>query len=255
MLRVINGDTTTDVEYIVFPGGEVHLNHIVQHPIHNIVTIQATIHSSDDLMAVMLLGNCLREQCNHVDLDIDYLPYARQDRICTPGDPFSLRVLSGMLNYIGFRQITVSDPHSPVSKDIVSRLKVRSQLQCLPHDVKRIAIDATLVAPDKGATAKTQIIAEMFGSPSVSQAHKVRDPKTGEITGTEVDREDYYGETCLIIDDICDGGRTFHELAKVLKARNAGVVVLHVTHGIFSKGKEYLSEYIDAIHTTYDWTK
>ena len=33
--------------------------------------------------------------------------------------------------------------------------------------------------------------------------------------------------------DICDGGRTFIELAKVLKDNGAKRVTLYVTHGIF----------------------
>ncbi len=58
------------------------------------------------------------------------------------------------------------------------------------------------------------------------------------------------GKYCVIVDDICDGGRTFIELAKTLKEGGAQRVVLYVTHGIFSKGIYPLEKYIDEVYTT-----
>jgi phosphoribosylpyrophosphate synthetase len=40
----------------------------------------------------------------------------------------------------------------------------------------------------------------------------------------------------LIVDDICDGGKTFELLAKDLYNAGAEEVNLFVTHGLFSKG-------------------
>lgn len=37
-----------------------------------------------------------------------------------------------------------------------------------------------------------------------------------------------------MVDDICDGGRTFIELGAALKEKNAGNLYLIVSHGIFS---------------------
>lgn len=50
---------------------------------------------------------------------------------------------------------------------------------------------------------------------------------------------------------LCDGGRTFTELARALKDRGAGRIGLFVTHGIFSRGLDPLfAEGIDDIFTT-----
>jgi phosphoribosylpyrophosphate synthetase len=54
----------------------------------------------------------------------------------------------------------------------------------------------------------------------------------------------------LIVDDICDGGATFIELAKIIKPMNPSSLTLFVTHGIFSKGFEPLYEFIDKIYYT-----
>ena len=64
---------------------------------------------------------------------------------------------------------------------------------------------------------------------------------------------DVTGKSVLIADDICDGGRTFIELAKVLKERGAAHIHLHVTHGIFSKGKAVFEGLIDTVTSTYDY--
>ena len=54
---------------------------------------------------------------------------------------------------------------------------------------------------------------------------------------------------------ICDGGRTFVELGKKLKELGATKVNLHVTHGIFSKGKDVFEGTVDEVYAKYDWTQ
>jgi ribose-phosphate pyrophosphokinase len=76
--------------------------------------------------------------------------------------------------------------------------------------------------------------------------------KTGNILHTEIPVLDQHNDLkYIIIDDICDGGRTFVELAKAIKAgRPTAKIYLIVTHGIFSAGYDQLSEYVDRVYTT-----
>jgi ribose-phosphate pyrophosphokinase len=46
---------------------------------------------------------------------------------------------------------------------------------------------------------------------------------------------DVTGKRVLIVDDLCDGGRTFIELAGVLRSRAAADIGLFVSHGLFTK--------------------
>jgi len=59
------------------------------------------------------------------------------------------------------------------------------------------------------------------------------------------------GKNLVIVDDICDGGRTFIELARVLKEKGANKVALYVTHGIFSQGLDVLKEHIDHVYCVH----
>ena len=54
----------------------------------------------------------------------------------------------------------------------------------------------------------------------------------------------------LIVDDICDGGRTFIAIAEELYKRNAGRVFLAVSFGIFSNGFDELSENFKHVYCT-----
>lgn len=78
---------------------------------------------------------------------------------------------------------------------------------------------------------------------------KKRNVKTGEITETTVHIDDLNGKDCYIVDDICDGGRTFIEIAKVLRRKNSGKIILMVSHGFFTKGKSVILKHIDSIFT------
>ena len=83
----------------------------------------------------------------------------------------------------------------------------------------------------------------------VVECSKLRNINTGEIRGTKVHSTGFLNHDCVIVDDICDGGRTFIEIAKVLKQKGAGKIKLYVTHGIFSKGLDVFDGLIDEIYT------
>ncbi len=107
---------------------------------------------------------------------------------------------------------------------------------------------AIVCFPDNGALTRYE--ASFQGWPMI-YCDKIRNQDTGEITGLSLQTMgvDIAGKSVLIVDDICDGGRTFIEVAKLLK--DASRVDLAVTHGIFSKGFGCLYEAgIDRIFTT-----
>ena len=78
-----------NVEYLVFSGGEVHVNLPIPEGTTSAV-IKAYVKSSDDIMAMFMLTAICKEAFLPVKLILPYLPYARQDRTCAPGDAFSL---------------------------------------------------------------------------------------------------------------------------------------------------------------------
>lgn len=107
---------------------------------------------------------------------------------------------------------------------------------------KKLAV----VSPDAGAEKKAKEVGKQVKA-DVFAASKVRDTMTGQIISTEI-RGDVKGRNLIIIDDICDGGATFTELAKKLKEKGANDIYLYVTHGIFSKGLDVLKEHFKHVY-------
>ena len=157
--------------------------------------------------------------------------------------------MASLINNLNCQLVTIYDPHSQVTIDMLNNSKIISLLDIVCNSVLADKIkreNISIVSPDKGATSKVQLVGKMIGE-DVICASKVRDTKTGNIVATEV-YGDVFGKKCILLDDICDGGRTFIELAKVLRNKGAEQIYLYVTHGIFSKGLDVLKQYFDHIY-------
>lgn len=238
-------------ELIRFAGGELQVRLALPLLVNcHVLVLRARLTSADAILELMLLTDALRRELGWatcLKLECPYLPYARQDRVCAPGEALSLRVMCDLINGLNFDEVEVWDPHSDVAMALLERAKA------VPQDafVSRLSLDSSwrLVAPDAGAAKKVSAVAMATGLP-VIQAMKVRDPMTGAITGTTVDWDEADGSAAnlLIVDDICDGGRTFIELAKVLRPRTTGQILLYVTHGIFSAGVGVFEGLIDRVY-------
>ena len=162
--------------------------------------------------------------------------------------------MADLLNSLKCDRITIIDPHSDVTPALVNNCQIISQGEIIAKSflAQRIKEENwALVAPDAGAEKKIHQVAQNLMSdefsPDIFCAGKVRETKTGKITATTFEG-DVEGRKLLIVDDICDGGRTFIELAKVLQAQGAQEIYLYITHGIFSKGLEPLKPYFQQIY-------
>ncbi|MFY9239311.1 MAG: phosphoribosyltransferase family protein [Roseovarius sp.] len=168
---------------------------------------------------------------NNITLYCDFLPYGRQDKEVSNEFTFGLTSFIQMLAGMGIKTLVTIDAHSEVPKRLCREYGVEYYDIYPEHSINYALNDSNcdmVCYPDKGASKRYKI-----DLPSVI-LDKVRDQSTGEIVGLKV-IERTPQEHILIIDDICDGGRTFCESAKLLKTYGA-TVDLYITHGIFSKG-------------------
>jgi ribose-phosphate pyrophosphokinase len=237
---------------ITFSGGEQHIN-VSTYKDLSTCQIVARVQSSSDLMKLFMLHNAVRlKGAETVDLVLPYVPYARQDRACAEGDAFSLKVFGNLLNSVGFDSVCVVDPHSDVTPAVIDNCRVISQMDIISKSdvLTNLLLNTTIISPDAGSNKKMHSLSN-YTSKEFIRADKLRDVFTGDIKETVVYCDNLGGNNVTIVDDICDGGRTFIELAKALKHKNCGEVNLFITHGIFSKGVENLyNNYIDKIYTT-----
>ena len=247
-IEVWANEFALEITTFKFPGGEIHVK-IEDNELLNLnqgicIFIVANLCSSDDIMELLLVKDAIDRYFDHnkeVYLTIKYLAYGRQDRVSTYGEALSLSVIAKLINGCNFDSVELVDPHSDVSTALIDRSKVTDSYELyymvgrkIPHLIKE---NSVLVSPDSGALKKVYKVAKEYGL-EVIQASKHRNILTGEITGTTLGDTshipDISSKDLVIIDDICDGGRTFVELGKVLRTLTTGRVFLFVTHGIFS---------------------
>jgi ribose-phosphate pyrophosphokinase len=174
----------------------------------------------------------LLDQSACVTLHMPYMPYGRQDKEVSNDSCFAQVPFMWLINNMGFDDVTTVDGHSKVSG--VYSIYPADAICTALHDT-----GATHVCfPDTGAKERYDI-----NYPCITM-DKLRDPYTGEIKGLKIieQPETQPAKMCiLIVDDICDGGRTFIEAAKLLHTTySTAVVSLYVSHGIFSKGMQVL---------------
>ena len=129
------------------------------------------------------------------------------------GESFSLKVFANMVNALGFNKVVTLDPHSDVTPALIDNVKVISQSDIIHKwmDFTMRLGSTMLVSPDSGANKKTAKIAGYLNHWEFARADKLRDLSTGQILETVVYKEDFNKQDVAIIDDICDGGKTFTE--------------------------------------------
>jgi ribose-phosphate pyrophosphokinase len=250
-----------DIEYKIskFPDGQqdvtiTNLRYIDE------VLIKSRFNNFKDLELILCTTKALRNlKVNKIHLYIPYILGARSDRQFAIGGTSYLRdIIAPILNAQNYETISCLDVHSDVASACINNLTVHDNVEIfkslLNLDTVTKNYDFTLVSPDAGAMKKIYTLAEKIKyKKDILIASKHRDIETGKILSTHVPLN--YGEhtdnNFLIVDDICDGGRTFIEIAKAIhEIRPEAKVSLLITHGIFSAGFLSLSEHIEHIYTT-----
>jgi ribose-phosphate pyrophosphokinase len=227
------------------------------------VKLYSRLNNFRDLELIICANQALRDMTvSSVHLYTPYFMGARSDRKFTEGSINYLKqVICPIINSQNFDSILVVDPHSDVLEACLNNYLKMDNHTVVKHALSNIDNKngahnrICLVSPDAGAFKKIFDVAQKFDITNVVTAMKHRDIRSGKITHTEVPNlpVSIDGEEMkyVIVDDICDGGRTFTELAKAIQnQRPDAKIYLIVTHGIFSAGFEELSKWFEKIYTT-----
>lgn len=200
--------------------------------------IEWTFENEGEIVQVAQLKDLLAEmQPNcQISLELPYLPYGRQDKEVSNESTFALFTFAKMINAMGFHSIGIVDPHSELATKLIKRSTARSPFSKIFETLG--SLDAISCFPDEGASTRYGGLKAQCGRVIFD---KVRDQLTGNILGVSTE-DTIRSVSYLIVDDICDGGKTFIEVAKALYAGGASEVHLYVSHGIFSKGTQVLRD-------------
>ena len=211
--------------------------------------------NAEFMFLTMLVGHIRNTfRIKDIDLELPYIPNARQDRVHDYGDVFTLKYFADAINALNFSHVIVLDPHSSVSESLFNRLVVLSPAEAIRDAFRTITRhtknEPALFYPDEGAMKRYS----KMGNGRFAFGIKQRDWATGEIKGLTLSGDvDYIKDRdVLIIDDICSRGGTFYHSAKALKEAGAKDVYLYVSHceNTIFKGELLDGDLIAGVYTT-----
>ena len=249
---------------------------------------------SDTIIQLLLVVNAIKndsfyklnKDCCLIYLDIPMLPYARQDRWMGDGTSIANKVFIDLLNNLKLDGIFTNDIHSDASRVLFDDgvLIERTQAECFLDMINHTYTLSKLfksnekivfISPDSGAYKKVFDVAAIVSKQynmdiEIATAQKHRDLKTGKINSTAIDLSHLatsHSNTkensrfhLFVIDDLCDGGRTFIELSKAIdvsldSVKGEYTKNLFITHGLFTKGRKVVEQHFDNVYAYNDLFK
>ena len=253
MIRVVDIDSSEEIEVHsdCFPDGTALLHVDTRIP-HDRVEIIWNYENDGELVTLIHITRHLREnRTNYIWLCMPYIPNARQDRVKTKRDVFTLKHFAWIINALAFDVVSVYDPHSSVSEALFNNIKVVNAMHMIETVCDKINDDnLMLFYPDEGAMKRySSLIKRPFAF-----GVKDRDWETGKINGLMIpyNADAIRGKDILIVDDICSRGGTFYHSAKKLKELGANKIYLYVSHceNTILDGDLLKGDLIERVYTT-----
>jgi ribose-phosphate pyrophosphokinase len=241
------------------------------------ITIKSRLNDFRDLEIIICATQALKEVgVQRIKLYVPYCVGARSDRkFMEGGINYVKHVIAPIINSQSYEQVIIMDPHSDVLEACINNFVKVDNIRLVEFAFKDYFLskgfetwsssnfeNVRLISPDAGALKKVFHVADTVKYRNeVIIASKHRNLETGKIDYTNVPMSvNDADKDVFIIDDICDGGRTFIEVAKAVNEvrklsssvhpDNHGKNYLIITHGIFSAGFDSLGEYFDGIYCT-----
>ena len=259
----------SDIDYniIHFPDGEVQLD-IKDNLVNfkNRIVVVTRICNANDLFILLQAQDILERHCIDYEIVITYLMTQRSDRLFSFGRPFSLNIVMKLLKGTC---VYILEPHN---FDAILRCAA-TDVDSLDYDSRVIKYEreaeqgtTAILYPDAGAKERYEPVyqrpPEMY-----LVGEKVRDVSTGNIIDYNIKQfdgcEPVLPDTVkkiVIVDDLCDGGRTFiTALEKLKKIAKPGVkICLDIVHAVQEQGLRNVCGAFDEVVVTNsyaDWNK
>lgn len=221
--------------------------------------IKSRLNNFKDLELIICATQSLRNLgVKEIHLYVPYFLGLRSDRQFEEGSNNYLKqVICPIINSMNFESVVVLDPHSHILEACLNNFRKEDNTKLVRWFINQLIPtggdigNTILVSPDAGASHKIYKLAEQIDyKGDIITCSKKRD-KDGKLTKCVVPMfVEPAIKDIIIIDDICDGGATFINIAKEIKQVHNNKIYLIVTHGIFSKGFDELSKYFDGVYCT-----
>jgi ribose-phosphate pyrophosphokinase len=199
------------------------------------------VRSLDDpnakLVELLLAADALRRAgASELTLVSPYLAYMRQDRVFTPGEPISQRVVGALLGGAFDRVLTV-EAHLHRVKKLGEVFPCRAEslpaAAALAEWLRARALDALLVGPDEESEPWVRSVAAEAALPfSIGRKRRHGDTEV-ELSLPALPAG---VARAVLVDDIASTGATLVAGARALRAAGVARVEALVVHAVFADG-------------------
>jgi ribose-phosphate pyrophosphokinase len=196
----------------------------------------------------LLMCDALRRHGAHQIVSIiPWFGYAKQDKVFSPGEPLSAKVIAQVVQLSKTSKVITMDLHNPsitgyfdipvinTSAFPLFADHVKNHPETYPLD------ECVVIAPDAGAIKSSTKVAHELGVP-IAYMNKIRDLTTGVVNIVDIDKS-IAGKHCLIFDDMIASGSTMVEASQFLMEKKAASVAIFATHHLYVPG---VQEKLDA---------
>jgi ribose-phosphate pyrophosphokinase len=193
--------------------------------------------ANDNLMELLIIADALRRSsADRITAVIPYFGYARQDRRTKARTPISAKLVANLIVEAGIERVLTMDLHAAqiqgffdIPVDNLHAAPIFAMDVAHQFDGRRDKL--TIVSPDVGGVARARDMAKRLGA-ALAIVDKRRD-KPGEVAEMTV-IGDVRGQTCIMVDDLCDTAGTLCKAAEVLLEAGAQEVHAYISHGVMS---------------------
>lgn len=195
----------------------------------------ATGHVNEDLMELFIMIDALKRSfAEKIHVVIPHYGYARQDRVATPREPISAKLIADLISAAGAHHVITINLHSDQEQGFFNFPvdNLTSKKLFVDYFRRKKLKDLIVVAPDTGAAKAAKRFADDIGA-ELAIIHKVRPAHNiSEVTQVVGDVTD---KVCIIYDDLIDtAGTAIAGKEALLKKGAQNEIYLVATHGVFS---------------------
>lgn len=229
--------------FTTYPDGQLHVTEI-----NNSTDMIISIQTSDDIIRMLQVASMMQKKKN---LYIRYLWGGRSDKLYDGSR--DVGIICDLINSLNFEKVMILEPHSEIPLFLIDNsIEWISPIYEFLNNEYDLH-ECTLIIPDAGSYKKLNNILiknEKFIDKfrSSLNCYKYRSDGVPILSVQEHERID----RAIIVDDLCDGGRTFNTIAQMINAKHK---ILAITHAIFSHGIKNLEDHFDMVITTDSYIK
>ncbi len=195
----------------------------------------ASSNVNEDLMELFIILDSLKRSfAERIHVIMPHYGYARQDRVATPREPISAKLVADLISAAGADHVITMALHSDQEQGFFnfSVDNLNPNMLFADYFKEKKIKDLVVVSPDAGGAKDAKKFADILGA-NLAIIHKSR-PAHNKSEVTHV-VGDVKGKTCLMYDDMIDTAGSVTAGIEALKKMGAKKdVYLAATHAVFS---------------------